>query len=147
MTANIHKIFMLVLLALTAGCDPLDMRLHIVNNSEEVVYFDFAFDDRLDTSMIKNISPFHGSKVDDDTKYVHRILPSDTSILAYFVSWETQINRRSEDRRIRVYLFLEDVLATKTHSTIVLENLHLKKYVLSVQELEKINWTIVYPSE
>lgn len=57
--------------------------------------------------------------------------------------WE-EFSNKSKNEKIRLFI-LEDELVTKNGwKTILSNNIHSKKYKLSMKNLDSINWQIVY---
>lgn len=115
-------------------------RISFVNKSNKDVY------------VIKNTSGY------PDTNY-YRYDPSptlsqnvykvnshkaSTSSLQYSACYEA-IMKPPESDTVMIYVFDAHVLETTPWDTVKAKNLYLKRYDLSLQDLQQSNWSITYP--
>jgi hypothetical protein len=111
-----------------------DYRLKVVNNSKDMIYADF-YQSYPDTTLSSN-SHFDGE--------ILKARPNDTITLIRGGSWE---NAFSSDitEKLMVYVFDAEIIEDTPWDTVKANYMVLKRYDLSLQELEKMNWTISYP--
>ncbi len=123
------------------GCDPIDSRLKLMNNSDDEIYYSISKVD----SFKKN--PLHIIKNDTLFNKSNRILPKSFSShsLIGLNEWEYFINRDCEDSLLRVYFFEKKLILNSRWDTIVKKQEFSKKIEIKVVELDKIDWEIYYP--
>lgn len=135
----------LTLIFLILSCDPLDERLTISNNTSEIIFYRISTDKRL-----YGKSPFKNSykivnrdTVWDETSSV--IFPSSNKTLVVIGrnGWEDFI-KESEDGKLRVFIFEKDLISKVPWMELVAEQKFSKKYELTLEELERLNWKIKY---
>lgn len=58
--------------------------------------------------------------------------------------WEQRLSHPDQDT-LMVFVFDADVIETVPWSTVVHDYMVLKRYDLSLRDLQKMNWTVTYP--
>jgi hypothetical protein len=136
---NISLVFLLL------GCDPLDERLILSNNTSEVVFYMISSSEKLDgKSPFKNsFKVINRDTVWDETSNL--ILPSSDKIPVVIGrnGW-TDFVKDSEDGRLRVFVFEKDLISKISWKGIIADQKFSKKYELTLEELERLNWQIKY---
>lgn len=112
-----------------------DKRLNIINNTEHIIA-SFIQYNYPDTSIQDKETPgFNSISIEPHSKNVHLT----------FVSWETLINQNNQYGIISILIFSSDTIQTYSWEEIQKNYNVLKRYDLSLQDLERMNWTITYP--
>ena len=131
------KLFTLLILTFTS-CrkDYYDTRLDFVNNSDSPIYVSVC-DFYKDTAYVF-VNYYPGNAPD---KY--KIQPYETkSSIKPIGTWERVYE---EQDTLAFYVFDAEVLETTPWDTVKANYMILKRYDLSLQDLESMNWTITYP--
>ncbi|WP_303310715.1 hypothetical protein [Hymenobacter sp. BT730] len=58
--------------------------------------------------------------------------------------WPDYINHECKDSLLTIFIFTQAQLAHNTWESLYKKQLYSKKYKLSVQDLERINWQVIY---
>jgi len=132
---------LLLLLALSSiGCDPVDNRLVIVNESDKPLFFKYS----LDGSMPEKSPYWEGFELDEIDDMVR---PHSEKKMEIIANWETFIRDNFKDETF--YLFVFDLDTLKKHPWPVVratEN-YLHKYEIEVEALKEMNWRIIYDDQ
>lgn len=124
-------IFILVALAtLCTKNDDYQGSIWIVNNSDKSFVAVPSYDSP-DTSF----NSFRGS---------HDVLPNQKNPLYSKIGWRNRI-KDSEDNTLIIFLVDQDTLSTYSFEDIMSEYRITKRYDLTIEELESMDWTITYP--
>jgi hypothetical protein len=117
--------------------DPNDATLRIINGTSRDILFcpSFSFPD---TSL--NMGSWFLNEQEQEIALVR----SD-SFKDYPRQWKLLLSKENPDFRLMIFLFEKSTLETTPWDTIVKKYLVLKRYDLSLEDLEKKNWTITYP--
>lgn len=132
----IKILILLTLIATSCRKDYNDIRLNFVNNSDIPIYVSTC-DSYKDTNYVYvNYYP-----VNNPDKY--KIQPNETkSPISPIGTWERVYE---EQEMLAFYVFDAYILETTPWDTVKSKYLVLKRYDLSFEDLEKMNWTITYP--
>ncbi len=79
---------------------------------------------------------------------IHEVLPSETNIDAVSLGvdcFESRFKTQITSGIIMIYVFDKTVLQNNNWDTIKKYNMYLKRYDLSLQDLQNKDWTITYP--
>ncbi|UII31976.1 hypothetical protein LVD17_27185 [Fulvivirga ulvae] len=139
---NVFLLFLLICF----GCDPVDDKLAIVNQSDEELFFVTSPHSDLSKLYQEGLDQ-HGVEV-KYTNYVEEVEPNATYRPTHFGSgnaWERYINQVCEGGKLRIYTFDLDTLKKYNWKEVIENDLYLKKVELSVDELEKMNWKVTLP--
>ena len=134
------------LILLMFGCDPIDERLLISNNSDEIIFYLISPRIELDGQ-----SPFKNSFeiVDKDTVWdetSNLVFPSSskTPVIIGRNGWEDFINEDCQDNKLKVFIFQKSLISKVPWDTIVANQQFSKKYELTIEDLERNNWQVKY---
>ncbi|MZQ50290.1 MAG: hypothetical protein GT598_14925 [Bacteroidales bacterium] len=127
-------IIYVVLIASMVGCDKVDYKMKITNNSNSTIYFYYSFS-YPDTTIRAEGNPL-GSPDN------YRILSGETITNPMRGSWEGQFDIYST---LMIFIFDEATLKTVPWDTIRKNYMILKRYDLSYEDLVKMDWRVTYP--
>lgn len=111
-----------------------DYRLKIVNKSDKIIYADF-YQSYPDTTL-SIYSHF------DDTSA--KAFPNETISLIRGGSWESAFNSEIK-QKLEIFIYDAKTIENLPWETIKKNYLVLKRYDLSLGDLQKMDWTITYP--
>jgi hypothetical protein len=140
-------IFILIVLsfvAMASTCKNEDENHHrtieVINNSEKAIYanFDFAYPDTLAPGVPSSSEPS-----------IYKVEPHErnTSALWQRDFWELIFRDFRYEKQIpsdTLMVFIFDVELLDSHTTHI-NNTVIQRYDLSLQDLQRINWTLTYP--
>jgi len=137
---NLTTVTIAALLFIT-GCDPYDMKLKIVNQTDETIF--------IDISKAKSFKsyPVVIDEIKKDTiwNYMTWIKSKDSlEVPAIGNSWEGVINKQSEDSTLTIFIFDRELLKSVPPDSLVSKQLYTKKFAYKVKDLEKLNWRVEY---
>ncbi len=120
------------------GCDFQDGKLNLVNKSKDTIFYIFSFgSDSIHEFPLR----IYNKTFDYSNSFM--IKPLDSQFCLAMDPWENIINK-SKDRNLRVFFFKLDLIKTAGKDSILNNQLYTKKEKLSVEDLEKLNWRVVY---
>ncbi|MBL4709505.1 MAG: hypothetical protein JKY48_13805 [Flavobacteriales bacterium] len=136
---TILALILLIIVSLVS-CDQFDDKLKIVNNSKDLIYYI-----KTDTLVFKN-NPVKLRNKDTLWDHMRYVKPfEEKSIISLGKnSWESLINKELNDSSIVLYFFSDSLLKTISFDTIRKYQIHSGVKKLKVNDLEKINWKIIY---
>ena len=111
------------------------------NNSDKTIYSNYSRS-YPDTSLVNTDM----IRIND-----YKILPNDSTNIRASSSWGGCWEKKftSEEplpmERVIVFIFDEKVIKTMTWDTIKANNLYLKRYDLTLGDLQNSNWRVIYP--
>jgi hypothetical protein len=103
-----------------------------VNNTDETLWFDIDCYNYPDSLM------WVGNCYDE------KVPPQSQKPVCKQVSWEEQLLSNSSDS-MKIYVINHDTAMTNDMLTIIENNKFYRKYKLSINELNNLNWIIQYP--
>lgn len=111
-----------------------DTRLSIDNRTDDLVYYEYEISSLKDSSM--------------DLKYckttgMYYIPPHSNSIIHSLYNWESL---RKENSVLHIYIYNVDTVNSVGVCRAWNENKYLKRYTLTYDDLIKLNWRVVFPS-
>lgn len=114
--------------------DPWDFKLKITNSSDKAVYFynSFSFPD---TAILFEANPIKSPEF-------FKINPGDTESDRVRGTWEGKFESMDT---LMIFIFDEETLQTVSWDTIRENYMILKRYDLSMEDLQEKDWTITYP--
>lgn len=112
--------------------DPWDFRLKISNNSDKTIFFCDSYS-YPDTSFDYN--PFYSPET-------FRINPGETRSDRIRNTWEGKFELMDT---LMIFIFDEETLKTVPWDTIQKKYMILKRYDLSLEDLQEMDWKITYP--
>jgi len=130
----------LSILSMTNSCDPnsdghWDGKLTIVNNSTDTLLAFLQFN-YPDTTLLDEDAPELNNTV---------IAPHSQEKIYSSILWEDRIMKLNSDQMIMIFINSYDTLAKYNWSEIQGDYNILKRYDLSISNLDSLNWTITYP--
>ena len=118
-----------------AGCH---YDIDLVNNSNKAIYHKESFDSTLFSSSYNPMLDPAEYKIESGSRGNYHFGVERASCI------ERLLNRPESDT-LFVYIFDANVVETTPSDTVRANNLYLKCYDLSLQDLQSSNWTITYP--
>jgi len=120
----------------TANCH---FNIHVKNNTNKSIYIDGSFN-YPDTNLQSYTDPSPALAGE-----YYKVKPSETTNLYQRSCYEEVFKTRIPSDTIMVYIFDAQTLVTTPWETVKKNNLYLKRYDLSLQDLRNLNWRINYP--
>lgn len=110
-----------------------DFRLKLLNKSDNAVYT--CFYQSYPDTVLGSHNPFSSDS---------RVEPNETFTLGRGGSWESAF-KEDISQKLMIYVFDADVVENTPWDTIKANYLVLKRYDLTLQDIEEMDWTICYP--
>ena len=128
---------------LNLGCDPVDDKLIITNQSDQKIYYT-----RSQHSQLTKLYQEGSIKEDTYLNYVAEI-ESNTSRHEILMgrrgkAWRNYI-KNSEGGKLRIYTFNIDTLNKYSWKDVIDNNRYFSKKEFAIDDLEKVNWEIKLP--
>lgn len=127
-------VFYIFLLIISLSCSNWDARLVLVNKTNYQIYYSVEpknkNDFQLDTNYC-NEGGFYNIKPNSEINYSSQI------------NWDLYFKQQPNDV-LRIYLFNEDTLSKYGKCKVLKERMIMKQYDLTFEDLEKMNWHILY---
>jgi len=134
---KIHPFILITSVVMLAGtCDYNDNRLKIKNNSA----YDIAFDYSTDTILEQDFTNFN-SIINDKImpgEVANQLLPGSTNAWPFLI-------KKSKNNKLNVFIFNNDTLLKYNDREYIRNHKLYKRYSLTEEELNEINWIIEYP--
>lgn len=128
-------IFISALLFISCENPTQTYKFRIINNSEKALYFDRSVSDRYKVYPDTLIS---------ETKVQLRVSPHTTSYQGGLISTEEVFKKYSIDT-LSIYFFDADIVDNYSWETIREEYKILKRYDLSIEDIQLLDYEIPYP--
>lgn len=143
MTKSILRVLIIVLPFFLTECvvDTFDIRLKIVNKTDETIFVNLSKNSRFTTPVV--IDPIKRDTLWDEMRWTPS-MDSSVHIPPSQGSWEAFINKRCEDSTLTVFIFDKELLKSISPDSLVSKQLYTKKFTYKVKDLEKLNWRIEY---
>ncbi len=126
-------LIILSLILLSNECkDDIDCRMNFVNNSSETLWFDIVCCNYTDTETWKG------------NCYDVKVPANSSKKLCSNETWEHVFSENNTDS-ITIYVTDYDTASSYDMEKIIENQKFHKKYLLSFDDLESMNWTITYP--
>lgn len=132
----------LFILVLIQGCDPVDDRLTIINQSDKKIYYTTNSHSQL--NKLYKESSINVTYLNYVGEIEVNISKNERMMGPRGKAWENYVRNICEDGKLRVYTFSIDTLKKYSFRDIIDNNRYLEKREFTVDDLEKINWRIVY---
>ena len=114
-----------------------DKTIAIYNNSKDTIAF-FA-DER-------DFNPDCPSMFDDLPSNIHVVpIRPNGGVYFHYIDFPDEYFNNYPDKRMKIYLFNLDTLNRYSIKDINDSSNYLKRYDLSIHDLDSLNWTITYP--
>lgn len=135
-----------LILVLISGCDPVDNKLKVINLSGERIYLLRSHRAKLSAKYRDDVA-LSGSGF-GFINYIEQVEPNDTLPLTKLGNssntWIRYINNVCEDGKLRLYTFSLDTLQKYSWKTVLEKEYYNRKVELSVKDLDKQNWVVVF---
>lgn len=123
---------------------PQEKGIRFYNNSDSAIYVQYSFTDSLIISNNLTLFDNFGSKVTD-----HLVSPC-YRLNAFSVGFLKRHGRKSlvyksKDKKLRLFFIKEKTMRTKTWVEICSKQIYVKRMVLTLKDLERTNWNVIYP--
>lgn len=141
------KLFLSIsFILLMFSCDPIDDRLSISNNTNEIIFYLISPRNELDgQSPFKNsFKIVKGDTVWDETSNLVFPSSSKTPVIIGRNGWEDFITEECADNKLKIYVFEKDLISKIPWHEIIAGQQFSKKYQLTLKDLERLNWQIKY---
>ena len=136
---SVTIIFLITIILFTAGCDPHDGKLTIVNNTDDSIFYSFSYDNDSISSY-----PINQKDGKDNYEDSYIVLPNSENHEPIMGTWEYFINTKCKDSSLIIFFFSKELLRTAGKDSIMRNQLYSKSERLKVTDLEKLHWRIVY---
>ncbi len=111
-----------------------DARLVLANKtSQRVKYFE----------EVKNVNDFIPDTTFCATGDIYWIKPNDEQIIRSQNKWDYLLKEHS-DKILRIYIISEDSLSKYGMCNVFKQQIFMKRFDLTYDDLEKLNWRVVY---
>lgn len=121
---------------------PQNEKFKVINNSEQDIYCYPVLEDSLDDMPL-----LLNNETRKSDKFLFKILEipaKGTKSLSGVSGWEGFINDYSKDSLIRLFIFSKALVKEYGWKDIVATGKYTKKYILNENDLDKINWEVIY---
>ena len=138
--------FIFVLLVLLAGCDPVDDKLIITNQSDHKVYYMTSPMDLGD--LYRKILKEQGTPITYQGVVDiigPKISRNETMMGRRGRAWKNYVRRTCKDGKLRIYTFSLDTLKKYNLRNIGDSHRYLSKQEFSIDDLNKLNWEVKLP--
>jgi|WetSurMetagenome_2_1015567.scaffolds.fasta_scaffold293107_2 hypothetical protein len=112
-----------------------DYKLKVINKSNMTIYAEYTMSP-IDTLLPYTQSPFNHSP--------DKAAPNGTITLGRGGSWEDAFNK-VVNQKLRIFIFNASIVDDTPWETVKKNYIILKRYDLSLHDLDSLNWTIKYP--
>jgi hypothetical protein len=112
-----------------------DYRLKVINKSNMTIYAEYMMSP-LDTLLLFTQTPFNHSP--------DKAAPNGTIILGRGGSWEDAFDE-VVNQKLHVFIFNASIVDNTPWETVKKNYMILKRFDLSLHDLDSLNWTITYP--
>jgi hypothetical protein len=132
-------IYIIIITAIFNSCiklDGTDYRLKIKNNTSKYLYYNDQ-NGYPDTTIeeFNNISLKDSYLIDPNSE---RRIPTQ-------VPWERIFEKNLKSDTLMIFIYDAAVIENTTWDTVKAKYMILKRYDLSLEDLQRMNWTITYP--
>ena len=139
----ISRFLIIVLPFLLIKCvvDTFDTRLRIVNKTTETVFINLSKNDRFTSPVVLDL--VKRDTLWDEMRWTPS-MDSSEHIPPSLGSWEKYINEKCQDSTLTVFIFDRNLLRSVPLDTLIVKQLHTKKFTYKAKELERLNWRVEY---
>lgn len=138
---NKKKYLYLLIMNFMISCDPIDHKLKIINNTNDKIYYTYNQNNDLlamyDVELEKMKVPqsYHN--------YINSIEANDT-IMPPEMGYDAWVKliQNSKNKKLYIFTFDVDTLEKYQWKEIVQKNKYKKRYAISLEELNMVNWTV-----
>ncbi|WP_026714014.1 hypothetical protein [Flavobacterium daejeonense] len=149
---KIKNFLFLLLLFNFYSCDKLDTReLVVKNSSDRIIYSILSENDQMNDAgfYYEYQNDFDETKRGDyDTPFIFKEIKKGEKIANHDRPrfWDNYFERL-EDKKARLFIVKKDSVDKYGWKTIFKKNIYNKKYLLTIENLEKMNWEIEYKGD
>ena len=123
------------------SCDTEDFKLSIYNQSSDTVFYNVKSD-----TIIRNMDKPNYFKLGNDSPYAKEgcLIPGEkekTSVIN--TSWERWINK-IPDKKVKIFFYKKTLLNIVKWDDIIKNQYYSKRLEFTVEELEELDWIVVY---
>jgi len=121
------------------SCDHYDMRLKIINKSNQNFFYSISINDSIYPS-----SPLRIYKKDtilEESSFVSSNTINKEAMLGKN-SWEYFVKKECENGKIRIFFFKDSLILNTKWDSIYKYQIYTEKMSFNFKELEKLNWEI-----
>lgn len=119
--------------------------MELINNSNHVVYACYSSLDSLDRfPMVSVLDRFNINGKDTTVYGEGRIEPNSVGYVNFRLRKEDFVMYGCKDKKIRFFFIKESTLLEKTWEEIYKGQLYEKRLTFTQEDLESMNWTVVY---
>ncbi|HBF87269.1 MAG TPA: hypothetical protein DDX39_01410 [Bacteroidales bacterium] len=116
------------------GCDEFDSRLKVYNKSNKRILAECSKDTIIEDSLYYDLLVTPGI-----------VRPNETISFTY-EKWDIYIKNEFQDSKLHMFIFdYEKLTQYAVYGKVISRDSLYKRYDLTVDSLEKMNWTITYP--
>jgi hypothetical protein len=141
---NYILVLISIIFMISCNFDYQDNRLGLLNKTDRFIYFIYEEDTIMDFPPIILDSI---KIINTDTQYFgdqHDFLsPNSRRKISLNYKWETYFDKALE-KKIRLFIYDRDTISKYAWKKICQQKKYLKKYELTLDDVKKMNWTIVY---
>jgi hypothetical protein len=131
-----HRILLLIFISGLSSCilSTWDVRLSLTNNSNQTVRY---------IREIKNKNEFIPDTTYCDSEDIYELAPHYKQTLRSQNRWEYALKKHPE-KILRIYIISEDSIKKYGACKVLKEHIFMKRFDLTYDDLEKINWNVEY---
>ena len=124
------------------GCDFHDDRLMIINESTDTIFVDLT----LNQAFIEHLPvEFDSLNGNIDLKRGNPALPDSSYKFSFHGrNGVKDFINRCEDSTLTIFIFTKELIMNNSWDSIKSNQLYSKKILLTLDELEKLNWRVIY---
>ena len=134
-----HILLYLAAILVLISCDRGDGKLKIVNNSDDDIYYLDQCNDTITSYPIE----YKNDKIDSLFSNLLKV-KEEYGLIVVNTKWEYFINNQCNDSTIRIYFFKKELVENVDKETFLKRQVYSKKFKLTVKDLERMNWRVVY---
>jgi hypothetical protein len=143
-------LFFIIFLIFISACDRLDNRmLEVENNSDKTIYSIISSDNQIGTEGFYWEFEYDEKHIftKEDSLFLFKftpILPNEKIENHDRPRFWDSYFEGIEDKKLRLFIVTQDSVEKYGWHKIFKKNIYTKKYILSKEDLDKQNWTIIY---
>ena len=140
-TKNKYIFIYLLLMNLIISCDPIDHKLKLINNTNDKTYYTYS--QNIDLLAMYDVELEKMKVSQSYHNYINSIEANDT-IMPPEMGYDAWVKliQNSKNKKLYIFTFDIDTLEKYQWKDIVQKNKYKNRYAISLEELEKINWTV-----
>ena len=127
-------IFLLFTLLTSCFLSTWDTRLILINNTNETIRYHY---------QVMNKSDFILNTTYCDKTTLYQAIPDEETIIQSSSKWDFLL-KKDNDKILRIYIINEDSLSIHGLCDVFINEVFEKRYDLTYNDLEDVNWKVVY---